>query len=95
MKPTLLSGTRNSCISPKLPSASRHFVRASTLRLEQLCERRLDELRLVALLIDDIEFAGQLLVVAEGVGESGQKRVLGLRQGATENATVVLVQNNS
>jgi transposase-like protein len=69
-------------------SVSRHFVRATAEQLRQLCERRLENLSLVALLIDGIEFAGQVLVVAVGVDESGEKHVLGLWQGATENATV-------
>jgi transposase-like protein len=69
-------------------SVSRHFVRATAKQLRELCERRLEELKLVALLIDGIEFAGQTLVVALGVEESGTKHVLGLWQGATENATV-------
>jgi transposase-like protein len=69
-------------------SVSRHFVRATAQQLEQLCERRLEKLKLVALLIDGIEFAGQTLIVALGVEENGVKHVLGLWQGATENATV-------
>lgn len=69
-------------------SVSRHFVRATASQLQQLCERRLENLHLVALLIDGIEFAGQVLVVALGVDETGEKHVLGLWQGATENATV-------
>ena len=69
-------------------SVSRHFVRATAQQLRELCERRLDTLNLVALLIDGIEWAGQTLIVALGVEESGSKHVLGLWQGATENATV-------
>ena len=69
-------------------SVSRYFVRATAKQLQELCERRLEGLELVALLIDGIEFAGQTLVVALGVEEDGTKYVLGLWQGATENATV-------
>lgn len=69
-------------------SVSRHFVRATAQQLRELCERRLENLHLVALLIDGITFAGQTLIVALGVEESGGKHVLGLWQGATENATV-------
>ena len=69
-------------------SVSRHFVQATANQLRELCERRLEKLNLVALLIDGIEFAGQTLVVALGVAEDGSKHVLGLWQGATENATV-------
>lgn len=69
-------------------SVSRHFVRATAQQLEQLCEKQLGALNLVALLIDGIQFAGQTLIVALGVEENGSKHVLGLWQGATENATV-------
>jgi putative transposase len=70
-------------------SVSRHFVRATAEELRGLCERRLEDLHLVALLIDGIEFAGQVLVVALGLAENGTKHILGLWQGATENTTVV------
>ena len=40
-------------------------------------------------MIDGIHFGGQVLVVALGIAESGEKRVLGAWQGATENTTVV------
>ena len=69
-------------------SVSRHFVRATANQLRELCERRLENLRLVALLVDGIEFAGQTLIIALGVEENGSKHVLVLWQGATENATV-------
>jgi transposase-like protein len=69
-------------------SVSRHFVRATGEQLRALCEKNLAELNLVALLIDGVEFAGQTLIVALGVAENGTKHVLGLWQGATENATV-------
>jgi transposase-like protein len=69
-------------------SVSRQFVRATAQQLQALCEKKLGELDLVALLIDGIEFAGQTLIVALGVAADGTKHVLGLWQGATENATV-------
>ena len=70
-------------------SVSREFVQASAAQLKELCERRLDALDLVALLIDGIEIGKQVLVVALGIASSGKKHVLGLWQGATENTTVV------
>ncbi len=70
-------------------SVSREFVQASAAQLKELCERKLDELDLVALLIDGIEIGKRVLVVALGVEISGKKHVLGLWQGATENTTVV------
>jgi len=70
-------------------SVSRQFVAASSNQLRALCERRLEDLNLVVLMIDGIHFGGQVLVVALGIAEGGQKHVLGVWQGATENTTVV------
>ncbi|HEX2698495.1 MAG TPA: IS256 family transposase [Anaerolineales bacterium] len=70
-------------------SVSRQFVAASGNQLRALCERRLEDLNLVVLMIDGIHFGGQVLVVALGIAESGEKHVLGVWQGATENTTVV------
>ena len=70
-------------------SVSRQFVAASSNQLRSLCERRLEDLKLVVLMIDGIHFGGQVLVVALGIAESGGKHVLGVWQGATENTTVV------
>ena len=39
-------------------------------------------------MIDGVEYAGETMVVALGITDDGTKRVLGLRQGATENAAV-------
>ena len=70
-------------------SVSRQFVAASAAQLKQLCEKKLDGLDLVAILIDGIHLGRQVLVVALGIESSGKKNVLGLWQGATENTTVV------
>ena len=70
-------------------SVSREFVAASAGQLKQLCEKKLGDLDLVALLIDGIHLGKQVLVVALGIEISGKKQVLGLWQGATENTTVV------
>jgi putative transposase len=68
---------------------SEHFIEASRKKLKEMMERRLDKTRFCALLIDATPFQGQQLVVALGIGEDGRKTILGIRQGATENATVV------
>ena len=70
-------------------SVSREFVQASAAQLQELCEKQLGELDLVAILIDGIHLGKQVLVVALGIEISGEKHVLGLWQGATENTTVV------
>lgn len=68
---------------------SEHFIEASRAKLKQLMERRLDKMQFCALLIDATPFEGQQMVVALGIGQDGKKTILGIRQGATENATVV------
>jgi transposase-like protein len=68
---------------------SEHFVEASRKKLEQLLTRSLANLSICAMMIDATIFKGFHLVVALGVDRFGHKVVLGLRQGATENAAVV------
>ncbi|HWB85098.1 MAG TPA: transposase [Bryobacteraceae bacterium] len=68
---------------------SEHFIEASREKLKVMMERRLDKTHLCALLIDATPFEGQQMVAALGIGEDGRKTILGIRQGATENATVV------
>ena len=69
-------------------SVSRDFVRASAADVQALAERRFEGQRFPVVMIDGVEYAGQTIVVALGIAEDGTKRVLGLRQGATENAAV-------
>jgi transposase-like protein len=70
-------------------AVSEHFIEASRAKLKQLMERRLDKMGFCALLIDATPFEGQQMVAALGIGQDGRKTILGIRQGATENATVV------
>jgi putative transposase len=70
-------------------AVSEHFIEASRAKLQEMMERRLDKTRLCALLIDATPFEGQQMVAALGIGQDGRKWILGIRQGATENATVV------
>ena len=69
-------------------SVSRAFVRASAADVRALAERRFDGERFAAVMIDGVEYAGETMVVALGIAEDGTKRILALRQGATENAAV-------
>jgi len=70
-------------------ATSERFIQASRGKLKELMERPLGELQLCAILIDGTPFKGRQMIAAVGVGNDGQKTVLGLREGATENATVV------
>ena len=70
-------------------AVSENFIEASREKVKQLMERPLGELRLCAVLIDGTPFKDRQMIVALGIGCDGRKTVLGLREGATENATVV------
>jgi putative transposase len=70
-------------------AVSEHFIEASRVKLKQLMERRLDKKKFCALLVDATPFEGQQIVAALGIGYDGTKMILGIWQGATENATVV------
>ena len=74
----------------KKSSVSRHFVKATAEQMREFMERDLGGLDLVAIFIDGIEFKGHLIVVALGLDKGGKKHVLGLWQGATENATICM-----
>lgn len=69
-------------------SVSRQWKAATQVELEKLCQRPVPP-HLAALLIDGKSFGGEHLLVAVGVDPAGQKHVLGLWHGATENTTVV------
>ncbi len=69
-------------------AASRHLVERTRRKLRADFARRLDDVDLVALMIDGIEVAQQTLGVALGITTTGEKLPLGLEQGSTENATL-------
>lgn len=70
-------------------AVSSHFVEGSRQQLQIVETRSLKESQFCALFIDGMYFQKQQLIVALGLTLQGQKRILGVRQGATENATVV------
>ena len=67
-------------------ATSERFIQTSRDKLKELMER---PLKLCAIVIDGTPFKGRKMMAAIGVGNDGKKTVLGLREGATENATVV------
>jgi putative transposase len=70
-------------------SVSEMFVERTTTALEQLMSRRLDDIRLAAMMLDGIEIAERTHVVALGISTDGVKIPLGLWEGSTENASLV------
>ena len=69
-------------------AASRAFVGRTREQLAALMARRLDDVRLAAMMIDGIDLKGRTNVVALGISTEGVKIPLGLWEGSTENATV-------
>src|SRR5438132_9617059 len=70
-------------------AVSENFIEASRQKVKELMERPLGELRLCAVLIDGTPFKDRQMIVALGIGCDGIKTMLGVREGATENAAVV------
>jgi len=68
---------------------SREFIEASEQTLQELCERRFEGQNILIVYLDGIQFGQIHVIVALGVDAQGYKHVLGLREGSSENATVV------
>ena len=62
---------------------------ATETALAELMARRLDDLDLVAFMVDGVQFGEHTCVVALGIGIDGAKHPLALEEGSTENATLV------
>jgi len=64
------------------------FIEKTRTALGELMARRLDDMRLAVMMLDGLEIAGRVHVVALGVSTEGVKVPLGLWEGSTENATL-------
>ncbi len=69
-------------------AVSRQLQQASADALKSLCERRFEEVELLVIYLDGKRFGGHQVICAVGVDTEGGKHVLGLTEGATENAVV-------
>lgn len=69
-------------------AVSRRLTKGLERALEELLSRPLDRLDLLALVIDGVMVAEHTTVVALGIDSDGRKHVLGLWEGATENAAL-------
>jgi transposase-like protein len=72
-------------------AVSRRFVALSAQQLAAWMSQPLADLDLRVVQIDGIHFHEHVVLIALGIDAEGQKHVLGLREGTTENATVVRV----
>jgi transposase-like protein len=70
-------------------SVSRDMREASEQALKTLCERSFGDKDIVVIYLDGLIFGGHHVLVALGVDAEGNKHVLGLAEGASENAVVV------
>ena len=70
-------------------AVSRAAIEASEAEVEALLSRRFDDVKLLVIYIDGLIFGKYTMIGAIGVDTQGHKHVLGIREGATENAGVV------
>jgi len=70
-------------------AVSRQSIEASEQTLKELSQRRFDDKDILIVYLDGIRFGDIHVIVALGVDIEGHKHILGLREGSSENATVV------
>jgi putative transposase len=70
-------------------SVSREAIEASEQVLRALTERRFDDHDILLIYLDGLRLGRHHVLAAVGVDSQGNKHVLGLREGASENAVVV------
>ena len=69
-------------------AASRHVVSETTKRMNDFTARKLDDVDIVALMLDGIHVANHAVIVALGIDAQANKHALGLWVGSTENKAV-------
>lgn len=67
-------------------SISNRFVEAGIRKLREFEERDLSGFKTFAIFLDTVHRGGSAFIVALGLDQKGKKKVLGLWEGATENA---------
>lgn len=75
-------------VSKAKSTVSEMFIEKTRTALAELMARRLDDTRLAVMMLDGLEIAGRVHVVALGISTDGVKIPLGLWEGSTENATL-------
>lgn len=68
---------------------SRKAIEASVEQLQQLQERRWEDVDILVIYLDGQRFADHHILSAVGVDRQGKKHILGIELGATENAAAV------
>jgi transposase-like protein len=75
-------------VSKAKSTVSEMFIEKTRTALAELMARRLDDMRLAVMMLDGLEIAGRVHVVALAISTEGVKVPLGLWEGSTENATL-------
>lgn len=70
-------------------SVSRNAIRISEQKLREFAERRWEKIPILVIYLDGVRVGTYQVLVALGVDTKGQKHVLGLQEGTTENTEVV------
>lgn len=66
-------------------AVSRRFVALTQAQLDEMMEADLKRIDLAVLMIDGIVFDSHVVLIALGIDVNGEKHVLGMHEGATEN----------
>jgi putative transposase len=84
----LENAVREDAKSISRDSVSRRFKKRTKEALEELMAKKLDDRHYVALFIDGHGLGDYLVITVMGMDVEGKKHILGIREGATENASV-------
>jgi len=82
------TGVEQSSSSTSKSSVSELFIERTRTALGELMARRLEDVRLAVMMLDGLEIADRVHVVALDITTEGVKVPLGLWEGSTENATL-------
>jgi len=72
----------------KKSTVSRRFIKESSKTMKEFIERRIDDDSYPVMMIDGVGFGDYLVIVALGIKSDGTKKILGVREGSTENSEV-------
>lgn len=72
----------------KKSTVSRRFIKESSKTMKDFLNCRIDGDSYPAMMIDGVGFGDYLVIVALGIKSDGTKKVLGIREGSTENSEV-------
>lgn len=82
------SETIPGALSLSASTVSRRYIRASSKKLQELMERRLEGYDFIGIVMDGKRFGEDGIIMAVGVTITGEKMILGIIQSSTENHIV-------